>query len=154
MALGVPELATAALIVALIVPAILWVRADPFTHWESIAGRVVTGEVQDTHFNSTQERLKVNLVYEYTIDGDIFTGQHTGFWPQIYSPNALGNHQLASLENPGTPLTVLYDPAKPFISSLHYGGSRKPLYTLFFATALAIAAYYLLKVYPRIRHVR
>lgn len=152
---GTPEIIAVVLVIAVAIPATLWLRADQLSYWQETTGRVIHGKVQSTHINSEAYQPKVDVVYEYTVDGTQYSGEFEGFWPAAYSPNALPADRLNMLTVPNQPLTVLYDPRNPEDSRLHATDDvRKTIYLWTFFTALVVSLYYFLRVYPRLRGAR
>lgn len=148
---GWPEAVLALLVLAVVVPAFLWLQADLATPWERTGGQVVEGEVIPTHYNAERYDEKVSLSYEYTVAGVPYSGRYEGFWPPAGTVNALPHDELKVLERPGYPLIVFYDPRQPARSNIHRQSSFwKNVYAVWFIAALGVTLLYLVRVYPRV----
>ncbi len=146
---GLAEYIAAGLGVLVAVLAVLWWRAGGQPDWWETSGRVVHFEVRPIHYNAPDYQPKVSLTYEYSARGESFTGEWSGFWPSVESPNALPEHRLDELGQEDFDLTVFYDPDNPKQSRLHYArGDRGRLYGGLFVVGLVVTAYYYLRVYP------
>lgn len=138
-----------------VVFALLWYAVDPASRWRHAPGHVVQGDLRYVHRNAETDLPKVTVRYEYTVGGLNHHGAWTGHWPTANSPNALAEQDLPLLQQKGYPLVVLYDPSHPAKSRLHTPPSGRALaFSVLAAVFAVLAAVYLIRVYPRIRHLR
>ncbi|GMV99251.1 MAG: hypothetical protein AMXMBFR84_03900 [Candidatus Hydrogenedentota bacterium] len=146
---GLPEALAVAALLGALAPLLAWLYYSVQPAWVATGGHVTSGSVELLHYNATDVRPKVNLTYEYDVLGNTFAGRFEGLWPETHSPNALLPADLKYLAQPGYTLVVLYDPANPDESRLHYLGNEESMpYALLSIAGFIVAGAYCLFVYP------
>jgi len=120
---GLAEIAFGLLVLLTAGVTMLWLATNDTSNWQKTHGRVRAGYLSQSHVNAELYKTKVQLSYEYDVNGSWFTGTWTGFWPKGGSPNAIQSDNLKPLTQPGYPLTVYYAAGDPTVSNLHYTGS-------------------------------
>ena len=146
---GLPELVALLLVALAVVPAGLWWQRNTRPDYSKTAGRVKECEIRLTHYNATNLLKKVRMTYTYGVGAGTLTGTWEGYWPSADSPNALPQNKLDDLRTKDYPLVVLYDPADPRKSRLHYPNTGP--HTMYGVVALAAAlgaVVYLAAGYP------
>lgn len=116
---GLPEAVGVALLGLAVTCAALWWRGRDRIEWRRTAGEVVRCEFRRVHYNAPDSPYRVEIAYAYSLNGVRYTGEWSGYWPQIESPNALPEHRVRELEEEGYPLVVFYDPSDASRSRLH-----------------------------------
>jgi hypothetical protein len=144
-----PEVIIVALLVLTAIPAILWWQTVNRPEWEETAGRVVSAHVRFVRDSGRPTENRVQLSYEYQVGGRVYTGAFQGPWPETNSPNALPEERLEDLEQEGHTLTVLYNPAHPQRSQLHFPGTGTRLFYLVLTGLTGgVTLLYSVKIYP------
>ena len=147
--LRLPDYLALLLVAAVAVSATLWWRAQFQNLWLETGGRVVEGQVVESHYNAQLTEPRVDLLYTYTVGGVVFDSRWKGFWPVEHSPNALPESRYNELFTPGHPLTVFYEAGNPSNADLHRQSNESRL-ILTLVTVLLVAGtcVYLLRFYP------
>ncbi len=97
--------------------------------WPAARGRLLESGLKEFGFaapHSSKQEYKVDAVYEYTVNGETYTGKRVSPWVVVASHNArfLLERQLAGVERlDGDGVRVFYNPARPAKSFLTKPGS-------------------------------
>ncbi|NIA15765.1 MAG: DUF3592 domain-containing protein [Nitrospiraceae bacterium] len=146
---GLPEFVVMLLVGLAVVPAMLWCQRNTRPEYKKTEGRVKNCEIRLTHYNADNMLSKVKLTYTYSAGPATMTGVWEGYWPSAESPNALPQNKLDLLRTENYPLVVLYDPADPSKSRLHYPGAvPHTMYGVVALTAALGVVLYLATGYP------
>ena len=147
--LGLPEFLALVLLGSAALTVTLWWQERTEPRYEEAEGHVVDGQLSWVHYNATDTRQKVSLMYEYTVGGKTCHGSWAGFWPEFGNPNALPASQLEALCTKGHALEVLYNSEDPNESYLHPPeGGQSILYGGIALGACAAALIYCGLAYP------
>lgn len=147
--LGLPEFVAFLLISMAVISAAVWWDNVTRPRYAETPGKVESCEIRLTHYNATNHLSKVTLSYSYSVGGLDYKGSWEGYWPQTDSPNALAADKLHVLETRDYPLVVLYEPANPAVSQLHYPEGRpSALYGVVAGLSVLAVLGYLAIAYP------
>lgn len=120
--------------------------------WSETSGSITDGRYSSVHYNAPANETKVEVVYEYKVDGIDYTSRWAGFWPAVGSPNALNPDQIPSLLEGGHAIRVQYDPLNPSRSDLHPQSGFLPIFLAgLFLVGLVGTFVYGMVVYPKLR---
>jgi hypothetical protein len=121
-------------------------------NWQTTAGSVLSGTIEQTHYNAERYDSKVRLRYQYLAGEIVYEGAFEGFWPEIGGGNALDATRLGEITKSGRPLVVSYDPEHPRHSTLFPDQEKSQLgYFLFSLGGLIAGGAYCLVAYPAMR---
>ncbi len=147
---GLPEFIVLMLIVCVVVSATCWWCETRKPELERTVGTVIACDITKAHYNAQPYQKKVSIKYEYSVGAGDFTGDWTGFWPSMHSPNALSPDNLEVLRQSDYPLVVLYDPGNPSDSRLHNPKPERAFHLTMLTFSLgAVFVVYCVWIYPR-----
>lgn len=146
---GLPEFTGAMLVISLIALGIGSLLTNTAPVWIETSGRIVSCTITNTHYNAVDTQPKVTLTYAYEVGDNNYSQRWEGFWPDIYSPNALAPSAIESLKDPEHPLLVLYNPENSAESSIHGVPNRRHIaYTWATGISALLTFFYFVRVYP------
>jgi hypothetical protein len=117
-------------LVTFVLVAYSFVKISNSRDWMSAHGRVVSAAIEPIHKNNTQQSVadnsfnyKVDIRYEYSVDGEIFKGHQLSVGLSNVVTNKNDADDLIAKYPPNSPAVIYYDPLSPSQSALITGKS-------------------------------
>lgn len=122
----------------------------PGADWEQVEGKVLTMRRVQNASSALGTPYRINVTYQFTVEGKTFTSVWEGEWPSSHSPNALPESDWDRLLQPGFPLVVLYDPEYPDRNSIHATQNHYPVWWMRFSLIISVLVLWCaFSIYPR-----
>lgn len=148
--LGPPEFVLILLLALLAIFMLSGSLAVPSSDWRQVEGKVLSMHRVQHASNALGTPHRINVTYEYTVDGALHTDTWEGEWPASHSPNALPPGEWDRLLQSDFPLMVLYDPEAPERNSLHATRNHFPDWWFRLSLGVCILVLWcVFAIYPR-----